>query len=137
MSGFLTKKMVGQAIDMAMPSIDFVLRTVAKRHAGHLRVSTVVNGGWETIATRDFGDRSTWQHEYEEHATGKEEISQRTGKSSRAVQSMYPELLEHDDTVYYGSVISPGGTIVVAFSGVEALEAQRAAGQSFFFREID
>ena len=120
MSAYMTAELAKKAIDLASPSIKETLNLVAKRFAGHLRVSSRVDGEWTTLATRDFGDPSVWEGDYKRHATGKETISQRTGLSSREVQLLYPELLEPGDTVYYGSVVSPGGTIVVAFSGVEA-----------------
>jgi hypothetical protein len=112
--------MAEDAVDMVVPAINFSLKRHAKRVAGHLRVSHLVDGNWCVITTRDFGQRDTWEYDYEGHATAKEELSQRTGKATRDVQSKDFELLEQEDTVYFGSVVSPGGTIVVAFSGVEA-----------------
>lgn len=120
MSNYLDFDMAARAITMMVPSIEHGLANHAKRFAGHIRVSSYANGEWMSLATRDFGDREQWEHDYEGHATAKELISQRTGKSTREVQLMHPELLEIGDTVYYGSVVSDDGKIVVAFSGVEA-----------------
>ena len=108
------------AFKLVQPVIEFTLEHIAKRNAGHLRMSVLVNGEWHNLLTHDFGVRDDWEHDYEGHATGKEKISQRTGLTSREVQARFPELLEIGDTIYFGSVISPGGTVVSAFSGVEA-----------------
>jgi len=151
----LSSGLVEHAIGLAEPSISQTLGGTAKRMAGHLRVTACSpdRSKWVVVATRDFGDRKHWEHDYEGHATAKEAISRRTGMSSREVQQMHPELLEPGDTVYYGSVVGMGGTIVVAFSGVEAwfdelfaswvlaailaliqheLEGQRAEGKEYY-----
>jgi hypothetical protein len=120
MAIILTKDLVEEAILMAEPSIVQALARKAKRNAGHLRVSAAIDGRWQLLGTRDFGDPDTWEHDYRGHATAKEAISRRTGKSTREVQQMYPELLEAGDTVYYGSVVGMNGKLVVSFSGVEA-----------------
>jgi hypothetical protein len=122
MSQYLTIQTAKRAIDVARPSIERVLndRGLAKRYAGHLRVSSKLDGIWSLLATHDFGKRSEWEHPYEDHAASKERISQRTGLSSREAHALYPELIIPTDTVYDGSTISPGKTIVVAYSGVES-----------------
>jgi len=155
MAYFVTTELVERAFRMAEPSIQLTLAETAKRVAGHLRVTarSYDKSRWVLLATRDYGSRAKWEHDYPGHATAKEAISQRTGKSTREVQLMHPEMLEAGDTVYYGSVVSPDGSIVVAFSGVEAwfdemfaswvltailaliqheLERQRAAGNEYY-----
>jgi hypothetical protein len=116
----MTELIADQAIQLATPSIRAALSGTAKRYAGHLRVSYRLDGRWAPAETADFGDRFKWEHDYERYATSKEEISQRTGKSTREVQYLHPEQLEPGDTIYFGSVVSDDGNIVVAFSGFEA-----------------
>jgi hypothetical protein len=128
MSVFLTKELVNEAMEMVEPSIVWTLENVAKRFAGHLRVSALVDGEWVTLATRDFGEPSEWEYDYEGVATSKECISQRTGLPSAEVQALHPELVESGDTVYFGSVVSDGKTIVVSFSGVEAYYDEMFSG---------
>jgi len=118
MSAYLTTEIVNKAINLHHSSIELTLDEVTKRHAGHMRVSAFRDGEWQLVATRDFSSRETWEYPYDEHATGKEAISKRTGKASRTVQEMYPELLQPGDTIYYGNAMSE--TIIVSFSGVEA-----------------
>ena len=121
MSSYLDRKMTEVALNMVSPSVELSLTSVAKRNAGHLRVTHKRGDGtWELLGFRDFGNRKRWEHNYEAHAIGKEEISQRTGLPTREVQNKHAELLEPGDTVYFGSVVSDDGTIVIAFSGVEA-----------------
>jgi hypothetical protein len=151
----LTRPMAQLAIKLTRPAIEQLLndRVLANRYAGHLRVSTVVDGAWVTLTTCDFGRRAEWEHPYERHATGKEQISQRTGLSSHEVQALHPELTVPGDTIYAGSAISRGKAIVVAYSGIQSyldrliaewvlaaclalithdLESQKAGGAEFY-----
>jgi len=122
MSRYFNREMAQQALQMMIPSITAALvGPSANRSEGYIRVSALQeDGNWETFLTHDFGNRTGWQYDYEKYATSKAMITQRTGKPSREVHGVYPELVEDGDTSYFGSVTSPGGTIVVAFSGVQS-----------------
>ncbi len=122
MSVYVSKRVAEFAIDLVQPSIEQTLRCAAKRNAGCIRVSTRrSDGSWVILAQRIFGQpREAWEHDYEGHATAKERMSQRTGLGSREVQCLHPEAIMPGDTVYFGSVVSADGNIVVAYSGVEA-----------------
>jgi hypothetical protein len=118
MSSYLHRSVANNAIAMVRPSIEMTMKSgIAKRFAGHLRISALKDGEWRLVAYHDFGDRETWEHPYEEIAIAKETISKRTGKTSREVQTMHPELLVQGDTVYYGNAMTE--TIIVSFSGDE------------------
>lgn len=121
MSLYLTPAMAKQAISLALPSITAAMDTgVAKRHDLFIVISTrSLNGDrWNYIASHACGDINNWEYSYDAVATSKDEISRRTGLSSREVQTMHPELLEPDDTIYYGNAIR--NNIIVSCSGVQA-----------------
>jgi hypothetical protein len=121
MSKILTEAMAERAIDLSLPFIEGLMADgLAKRTDGYLIVSRVeqFGDGFVPLVNRSFGDPATWEHPYREVATSKNEISCRTGLTSREVQLLHPELIAPGDTIYYGSAVSK--TIVVAFSGVDA-----------------
>jgi hypothetical protein len=152
-SVYATGSLVLEAYELVLPAITQTMRTgVAKRSDGCLRVSVKQSeGDWKNVLVKHFGDRDKWDHGYNVVAASKEEISIRTGLTSREIQMMHPELVEPGDTVYYGNAMSP--TIIVSFSGVEAyfdemfckwllaailaliqheLEQQKAASKEFY-----
>ena len=114
----LDRAMASDAIARVSPYIESLFSGPAKRTHLHVVVGTRTDDGQVTyLASRSFGERSEWEHAYDDIADGKLAISARTGLSSREVQLMRPELLEEDDVMFWGSVVV--GNIVVACSGVQ------------------
>jgi len=83
------------------------------------------DGFLPVLAARVFGERSDWEHPYEDHATLKAQILLRALRqgyrldSTREVQHLHPWLLEAGDTPWEGGVLLPGAPIV-AYSGVQS-----------------
>ena len=107
MSVYLTPELANQAIAINETAVVNLLTHLTNRYAGHLRISALQDGRWHYVASRDFSVREGWEHPYEEVAKSKDLISRRTGKTSREVQQMHPELTEPGDTIYYGNAVSP------------------------------
>ena len=116
MSVYVTDSLVREAVAMVTPAIHATLKGAAKRRHGYLLISALQEG-WQEIEGFEFGDRPEWELDYYKVAAAKDEISRRTGLTTREVQYMHPELLEPGDTVYYGNAKTD--TIIVSFSGVE------------------
>lgn len=121
MSYYLTEEMAREAVRLAFPSMEAAMDSgLAKRRDGHIVISKqeAYSKQWKTVWEYSLGDPDNWEHPYGQVARSKDEISRRTGLSSREVQQMHPELAWPDDTIYYGNCIGSG--IIVSFSGVDA-----------------
>lgn len=105
------------AITHAKPLIQGLMdKGVAKRNDLHIIVG---NSDGEVLATESMGNPDKWEYPYDLIAQSKFDITVRTGKPTRIVQQLTPELAgELGDTFYWGSWIDGG--IVVACSGVQA-----------------
>lgn len=119
MSQYLNRDLAATALQRASSTIEALLERDAKR----THLSVVIgrrnpNGSFQRISFKNFGYVPEYEHDYQEIASKKAELSARTGLSSREVQLMHPELLQYGDTCFFGSVIC--GDIVVAASGIEA-----------------
>lgn len=124
MFGILTPSLVNEAIEMVRPHIAATLKSHAKREhlAVVVTVTDLINSrGHDTTAKVDmfiiahFGDKSAWEHEYEQIAISKAEKSVRTGKNTA---ELAPHYLLGGDTLFWGSVVLDD--IVVGCSGVES-----------------
>lgn len=118
----LTDDIAKQAIDLATPTILHMMdEKVVTRPYLHIIVALRDTSERPQLcdvkASQSFGTRAEWSNDYRAIAEGKLLITARTGLPSRQVQLMQPELLEHDDVIYWGSVID--GNIIVACSGVQ------------------
>lgn len=119
MSQYLDRDLAAAALQRASSAIEQLLVCNAMR----THLSVVIgrrnpNGSFQRIIVKNFGYAAVYEHDYQEIASKKAELSARTGLSSREVQLLHPELLQYGDTCFFGSVIC--GDIVVAASGVEA-----------------
>jgi len=114
----ITEEIANKAIELVSPAIQAAFDTgVANKACFHITIGVSQSDGtYKTLAVKNFG-HDDWQRPYDQIAHAKAVLSARTGKNSREVQLMHPNLLEEQDVMYWGGVISDG--IVVAGSGVQ------------------
>jgi hypothetical protein len=114
----LDRSMAAVGVRVVSALVRALFRGPAKRQHGHLIAGVRKDDGSAStvLIEKSFGRRG-WAHRYDNIARKKFGISVRTGLSSREVQQMRPDLLEVDDTIYWGSAVV--GNIVVAFSGIQ------------------
>jgi rubrerythrin len=119
----LDEAMAFQAIDLVAPVFHGMCKAgVAKRSHLYMGLGLRVQGPrgmrFHALATRAYGDRKEWEHRYDRIANSKGDITARTGRPSREVQLMSPELLDlSHDTVHGGSWIE--GNIIGFCSGIQ------------------
>jgi hypothetical protein len=121
MSAYLNEEIANAAIEHALPSIKRAMKTgLAKREDGHIVISVREPGrlNWTRLVEHSLGAKLYWAHPYDEIARQKDQISRRTGLTTRQVQQMQPELSVTGDTIYYGNAMQSG--IIVSYSGVDA-----------------
>jgi hypothetical protein len=128
----ITEEIAMTAIELVSPAIQAAFDTgVANKACFSITIGVVKDdGSYKPLAVKNFNEED-WGRRYDQIAHAKAVLSARTGKSSREVQLMSPNLLEVTDVMYWGSAVSSG--IVVAGSGVQPWidEAISAAALAF------
>lgn len=128
-SHLLTQEVAKRAVEFVLPAIQQLIETkVLKR--GDLNIVIAIRPTYwdgdeiewvrfEESIVYDYAhtDPSTWEFPFKEIAWHKCFQSWRSGMSTHEMQTRAPHLLEHGDTVYYGSVVQDG--LIVACSGVQ------------------
>ncbi len=128
MSGLLDAGMCVKAVDMAMPSIDALMKNGTFRQpqmcivvgnplipAGSMPRHEFTSNG--ILYERALGNKKQWKNGYDVFAKEKAYLSWKHRMTTQQIQTLCPHLLERGDILYYGSAFYDG--IVVAASGVD------------------
>jgi hypothetical protein len=114
----MTRTDAAYSISVLEDAIDGVLRTDAKRRHLAVAVGYIDDGNFIELANKEFRGDTPWETDYMFIARQKAALSAKHRMSTREIQLMHHELLEHGDIKYWGSVVV--GNIVVGVSGVES-----------------
>jgi hypothetical protein len=115
------KRRVEEAMALALPSIDRLLHRLNKHDLSICAFARINEGpGYVTLMQDSLGDPNNWEYHYDEFARAKSRLSIRTGKDSREVILLHPELLRPGDIKWWGSISR--GNLVIGASGLECHE---------------
>jgi len=113
-----TREIAKDAVETAMPFINHIMQELGRTGLGvkvGLRRPDKLSD--TPLYSLQIGEPAEWKHPYLKIAESKYYMTQETGRPSREVQLLYPEMAgASGQTVYWGSWID--GFIIVATSGL-------------------
>ncbi|MDX3907857.1 MAG: hypothetical protein QHC78_19400 [Pigmentiphaga sp.] len=122
-SFYADRQAAAQAVRMALPLIETAMKDPKVGESGFLYIvvmdpaSSPVRDQFEEaiLYEHSVGDPEQWDADYASFARGKAYLSWRTGLDSHLVQTVYPQLLQKNDSTLWGTACLDG--YVVAASG--------------------
>ncbi len=117
LSFILTKDIAQRAVAIVRPTIEGILGSGLTDGRSNLHLVVLDPDNGRSLYEESFGEKTTWQHPYDEIALAKASLCWHNEMVGRNVQKDAPWLYERGDTRYVGGVFENG--LVAAASGLQ------------------